>query len=249
MSDEIEQLFPRPLMGGPVEPLPPALVPSRSPMVGNHVVLEPMNAALHGAALYEASHTTDEGRAIWTYLPQGPWPDEAAYTAHLRANSSDLSKVYVALRPSSEESVCGQASYMDIEAQSGVIEIGYIWFGPQMQRTRAATEALYLMINHAMTDLGYRRMQWRCNSLNAKSRGAARRLGFRFEGIFHNHMVYKGLNRDTAWYSILDDEWPEVKSILEAWLDDANFDAEGVAKTSLLSQMQARGPSRRGQGQ
>ena len=103
------------------------------------------------------------------------------------------------------------------------------------------------MIRHAMDDLGYRRMQWRCNSLNARSRRAARRLGFRFEGIFYNHMIFKGKNSDTAWYSILDDEWPEIRAIIEAWLDDSNFDTGGVAKTSLSAQMQNRPPGRRGQ--
>ena len=128
----------------------------------------------------------------------------------------------------------------------GVIEIGHIWFGPRLARTRAATEALYLMIRHAMDDLGYRRMHWRCNAQNARSRQAARRLGFRFEGIFYNHMIFKGRNRDTAWYSILDDEWPEVRGILERWLDDGNFDAEGRALSSLAEMMSDRTPSRRG---
>ena len=118
--------------------------------------------------------------------------------------------------------------------------LGYIWFAPSMQRTRAATEALYLMLDHAMTDLRYRRMQWRCNALNERSRAAARRLGFRFEGIFHNHMVYKGLNRDTAWYSILAEEWPDVRTVLRRWLDDDNFDARGVAKHSLAAMMDTR---------
>ena len=135
---------------------------------------------------------------------------------------------------------------MDIHAGNGVIEIGYIWFSPALQRTRAATEALYLMLDHAMTTLRYRRMQWRCNALNQKSRSAARRLGFRYEGTFYNHLIYKGLNRDTAWYSILDDEWPEVKVILQTWLDTSNFGPDGLAKQSLTSLMSQRGPSHRG---
>ena len=135
---------------------------------------------------------------------------------------------------------------MDIQPGNGVIEIGYIWFAPSLQRTRAATEAMYLMLNHAMTDLRYRRMQWRCNALNAKSRAAARRLGFRYEGIFYNHLIYKGLNRDTAWYSILDDEWPDVKERLEAWLSPDNFDSTGQTNSSLSETMQSRPPSARG---
>src|SRR5215475_5021270 len=132
------------------------------------------------------------------------------------------------------------------QPENGVIEIGSIWFGLTLRRTRGATEALYLMLRHAMDDLGYRRMQWRCNALNAASRAAARRLGFRFEGIFYNHMSFKGRNRDTAWYSILDDEWPQVRALLEQWLSPSNFDQEGTARTSLAALMGQRGPSRRG---
>lgn len=139
----------------------------------------------------------------------------------------------------------GQASFLDIHAQNGVIEIGHIWFGPELQRTRGATEVLFLMIQHAMDDLGYRRMQWRCNALNAKSRTAARRLGFRFEGIFYNNLIFKGMNRDTAWYSILDDEWPEVREHMETWLAPSNFDENGRAKSSLSQVMQDRKPSTR----
>ncbi len=131
-------------------------------------------------------------------------------------------RVTYAIRCEETGLACGMASYLDIHPKAGVIEIGYIWFGPSLQRTRGGTEALYLLLDHAMTDLGYRRMQWQCNSLNAKSRAAARRLGFRFQGIFFNHMIVKGMSRDTPWYSILDDEWPEVKSHLAAWLADEN---------------------------
>src|SRR6266481_2853814 len=128
-------------------------------------------------------------------------------------------------------------------ARDGVIEIGGIWFSPTLQRTRAATEALFLLLSYAMDELRYRRMQWRCNALNDKSRNAARRLGFRFEGIFYNHMVVKDRNRDTAWYSILDGEWPEVRSIIQGWLDDENFDPDGRARRSLSAMMTQRGPS------
>jgi RimJ/RimL family protein N-acetyltransferase len=157
-----------------------------------------------------------------------------------------LDRVFYALRPLPGGTASGQASFMDIQPANGVIEIGYIWFAPALQRTRAATEAMFLMLDHAMSGLRYRRMQWRCNALNAKSRAAARRLGFRYEGIFYNHLIYKGLNRDTAWYSILDDEWPEVKQRLQDWLSPDNFDADGHAKRSLSEMMQSRLPSTRG---
>ncbi len=138
------------------------------------------------------------------------------------------------------------AGYLDVQPTQGVIEIGGIWFAPDMQRTRAATEALFLMLDYAMTDLTYRRMQWRCNALNQKSRNAAVRLGFKYEGIFYNHMIYKGLNRDTAWYSLLDTDWPEVRLILKAWLSEGNFDDDGNARDSLTELMSKRAVPTRG---
>ena len=245
MSDPKEQPFDRPLYGGPVKGLPSGLVPARTVMQGAHIQLEPLDPAVHADDLHEASHTTEDGLAIWTYLPEGPWPDRDAYRAHIRANAGMQDRIFYALRPTAGGPAAGQASFMDMHPGNGVIEIGYIWFAPSLQRTRAATEAMYLMIDHAMTDLRYRRMHWRCNALNAKPRGAANRLGFRYEGTFYNHLIFKGLNRDTAWYSILDDEWPDVKQRLEAWLADDNFDGDGVAKQSLAAMMATRPPSSR----
>ena len=132
----------------------------------------------------------------------------------------------------------------DIQPKKGVIEIGSIWFGLTLRRTRSATKSMYLMLHYAMDDLGYRRMQWRCNALNTISRGQRVGLGSAL-GFFHNHMIFKGRNRDTAWYSILDDEWPEVREIMERWLAESNFDQDGTAKTSLIALMEERGPSRR----
>lgn len=245
MSSNSESLFPRPLSGANVKSLPSGLVPARKPIHGKCVQLEPMDPAVHADDLYEASHTSEEKREIWTYLPEGPWSDLDAYTAHIRANAGMFDRIFYAIRPLPEGRAGGQASFMDMHAANGVIEIGYIWFTPALQRTRAATEALYLMLDYAMSDLRYRRMQWRCNALSSKSRNAARRLGFRFEGIFHNHMIYKGLNRDTAWYSILDDEWPEVRDVFEAWLDDENFDERGYSLNSLSGMMSQRSSSER----
>ena len=168
----------------------------------------------------------------------------ASRQAAKRAAGREAYFLYVD-RPAEGGKACGQASFLDIQPENGVIEIGSIWFGLSFRRTRGATEALYLMLRYAMDDLGYRRMQWRCNALNAASRAAARRLGFRFEGIFYNHMIFKGRNRDTAWYSILDDEWPEVRDIIEQWLAPGNFARDGAARTSLTALMAQRGPSRR----
>lgn len=179
-------------------------------------------------------------------MAYGPWPDLHSYTAAIKQQSADPNQIFFALRHKATDEVCGQASFLDINPINGVIEIGHIWFGPQLQKTRAATEALYLMIRYAMDELGYRRMQWRCNSLNADSRMAARRLGFRFEGIFYNHMIFKGKKRDTAWYSILDNERPVVRELMETWLAENNFDAEGTARTSLMAMMEHRSPDFRG---
>lgn len=243
--DDYEAIYPRPLSGEVVTNPPPALVPARIPLVGQDVTLEPQDAARHGEELFEAGHGTPEARAIWDYMTYGPWPDLGSYQATLRAQSASFDPVFFTIRCNDSGRACGQASFLDIHAQNGVIEIGHIWFSPELQRTRGATEALFLMLCYAMDELGYRRMQWRCNALNAKSRGAARRLGFRFEGIFYNNLIFKGMNRDTAWYSILDDEWPEVRARIAAWLAADNFDAEGRANTSLSAVMDAREPGER----
>ncbi len=214
-------------------------------MLGQHVVLEPQDSEKHASQLFRAGHDTEQGIRIWDYLAYGPWPNEEAYAAVIKAQSASLDPIFYAIRCLSSNKACGQATFMDINPLNGVIEIGNIWFGPELQRTRGATEALYLMIKYAMDELGYRRMQWRCNSLNARSRAAAHRLGFRFEGVFYNNLIFKGKNRDTTWYSILDDEWPEVRGILETWLDDSNFDSAGNAKTSLAEKMAHRSASTR----
>lgn len=235
MSDVTEQPFVRTPSGEPVIRTPGALVPARTPLIGRHIRLELLNPERHATALYQASHGSDAARLVWDYLPAGPWSDAAAFTAWLRTQAALFDRVAFALCPTQTSVATGMASYLDIHPLDGVIEIGSIWFAPALQRTRAATEALLLLLTYAMDELGYRRMQWRCNALNAKSRSAARRLGFRFEGVFYNHMVVKGRNRDTAWYSILDEEWPELREIISTWLDDANFDADGAPRRSLAA--------------
>lgn len=245
MDDTPEQPYPRPLSGEPIARVPSGLPPARTPLVGRHIRLEPLNPAVHASELYQGGHGSDEALRIWDYLPWGPWTDEAGFAQWLRAQAALFERVWFAFRPTDTGTAAGMATFMDIHPADGVIEIGGIWFAPWLQRTRAATEALFLMLAYAMDDLGYRRMQWRCNSLNVKSRNAARRLGFRFEGVFYNAQIVKGRNRDTAWYSILDDEWPEVRGIIQTWLDDGNFDAGGRAHRSLSGMMQLRSPSRR----
>ena len=244
-TTDLEQIHPRPLSGEIVKNLPSGLVPARMPLVGQLVTLEPQDASRHAVELFEASHSTADALKIWDHLTYGPWPSVEQYAATIRSQSASLDPVFYAIRSNETGRACGQASFLDIHAENGVTEIGHIWFGPELQRTRAATEALFLMLCNAMDDQKYRRMQWRCNALNAKSRKAAQRLGFRFEGIFYNHLIFKGMNRDTAWYSILDDEWPEVKEKIGSWLADSNFKANGQARTSLFEMMQSRTPSTR----
>lgn len=245
LTEQTEPIYPRPLSGEPVNPLPPALVPPRTVLRGSRVTLEPQDAERHAAELYESSHSTPEGLAIWNYLTYGPWKSVEDYRGTLRAQTASFDPIFYTIRSNESGRACGQASFLDIHAANGVIEIGHIWFGPALQRNPGGTEALFLMLCHSMDDLGYRRMQWRCNALNERSRAAARRLGFRFEGIFYNNLIFKGKNRDTAWYSILDDEWPEVRSRIATWLDPANFDDNNRPKTSLAEAMKSRSESTR----
>ena len=224
--------FPRRVNGDPVT-APPGLIPARTALIGAEVRLEPLDPARHAEALYRASHATEAALRIWDYLAYGPFSTEDAFRTYLRDFAAAFDPIFYAICRSDTGEPAGVASFLDIQPKTGVIEIGHIWFSPALQRTRAATEALFLMLACAMDDLGYRRMQWRCNAQNANSRAAARRLGFRFEGIWFNHLVFKGRNRDTAWYSILDTEWPAVREAISAWLDPTNFDAAGGAKRSL----------------
>lgn len=235
-----ETAFEREIRGETVRHPPSGLIPARRVIEGQTVVLEPLDPAVHGAALYKASHGSDAALDIWTYLPWGPWESEAGFMTHMAANAASFEYIWYAFRHKESGHIKGMACYLDVQPAQGVIEIGGIWFAPDMQRTRAATEALFLMLAYAMTDLRYRRMQWRCNAPNQKSRNAALRLGFKYEGIFYNHMIFKGKNRDTAWYSILDSDWPEVRKTITAWLRNDNFDGGGMAQSSLSGNMSRR---------
>ncbi len=217
----------------PVVPLPPALWPARVVHEGRYARVEPLDIRLHAEELYTASHSGEAALRIWDYLSSGPYPNEVAFQTYLRDCSASADPVFFALLDSTTGRASGMASYLNIHPKAGTIEIGHIWFSPALQRSPAATEALYLLLRHALDDLGYRRMEWKCNALNQASRRAAVRLGFSFEGIFYQHMIVKGRNRDTAWFSILDSEWPPLRANFEAWLSPANFDEAGRQRTSL----------------
>ncbi|HXB64941.1 MAG TPA: GNAT family protein [Solirubrobacteraceae bacterium] len=210
-----------PLDWTPVEP------PARIALRGAHVLVRPVDAAGDAQPLYSVSHPPDGDPAVWTYLPDGPYRSAEHLREMLSWSQTSTDPLYFALAPLPEERALGIASYLRITPEFGVIEIGHILLGAPLQRTTAATEAIFLLMGHAFDDLGYRRVEWKCNALNAPSRRAAQRLGFTFEGVFRKHQVVKGRNRDTAWYAITDEQWPTIRAGFQAWLAPANFDAHG----------------------
>lgn len=210
----------------------PASCPRREPLAGRWVSLEPLDAGCHADALYRASHGPEADPLLWLYLGNGPFERLEEYRAWIEQQSASPDPLFFAVVPTGGEAA-GQTSYMRIDPANGVIEIGHIWFGTSMRRTRAATEAIYLMARHAFDDLGYRRLEWKCNDRNMRSRQAAARYGFVYEGTFRNAVVVRDRNRDTAWYSITAEEWPEVRQAFETWLADNNFDANGRQRRSL----------------
>lgn len=211
----------------------PAPLPAREPLRGTHVLVRPLDPDRDTPALYAASHPPDGDPAVWTYLAEGPYQDAGEMRRALLAQTGSEDPLFFSVIPQPGGEPAGVASYMRITPQFGVIEIGGIWFGPGLQRTTAATEAIYLLARHALDDLGYRRLEWKCNALNEASRRAAVRFGFTFEGVFRNHMVLKARNRDTAWYAIIDSDWPQIKSRFERWLAPQNFDTSGRQRQPL----------------
>jgi len=210
--------------------------PARTAIEGQRVRLEPLDPARHAADLFAAAQGDD---ALWDYLPYGPFADVPALTAHLEQQAASADPLFYAVVV--DGAAVGIVSYLRIEPVHGCIEIGHIWFGAPLQRTAAATETIQVLGRHVFDDLGYRRLEWKCDAANARSRRAAERLGFTFEGVFRQHMIVKGRNRDTAWYSILDGEWPAVNAGFDAWLAAENFDAAGRQRRTLA---QLRGPER-----
>lgn len=217
-------------LGQPVGfPLPdwtPRPLPPRTPMTGRFCRVEPLDTDRHAAQLFDACALDAEGRN-WTYLGYGPFADIDAYRAWMMGAVAGSDPLFHAVVDGATGRAVGVASYLRIDRGSGVIEVGHLNFSPLMQRSPVATEAMALMMRRAFDELGYRRYEWKCDSLNAPSRAAAERLGFTYEGTFRQAIVYKGRNRDTAWYSITDRDWPAIRAAFDAWLDPANFDADG----------------------
>ena len=207
-------------------------VPTVAPVTlrGRTVTLEPLDAERHAAGLWQAVQGHDD---LWTWLFDGPFATEAALRQSLEEKQAGKSAVFLAIIPNETAKAAGYASFMRIEPAHGVVEVGNILLSPILQRTTAATEAMYLMARHIFDDLAYRRYEWKCNAQNQPSRRAAQRLGFTYEGIFRQHLVVKDSNRDTAWFSMLDHEWPARKQAFESWLSPANFDESGNQRQPL----------------
>lgn len=200
-------------------------------MSGRYCRVEPIDLDRHAAELHEANLRDPGGRAF-TYLSAGPFDTFAAYRIWLESSCLGNDPLFHAIVDAGSGKAVGVASHMRIDAKNGVIEVGNLNFSPLLQRTRAATEAMYLMMQRAF-ELGYRRYEWKCDALNAASRAAAQRLGFSYEGIFRQAVVYKGRNRDTAWYAMIDSEWPQLEAAFTRWLAPENFDAEGRQRLRL----------------
>lgn len=214
---------------GPEVDATPRPLPARVRIKGQYAELEPLHLR-HVADLWRAAQGAEES---WAYLGYGPFATEAAMRNHVADMASQHDPMAWAVRPVATGVVTGWLTLMDIQPRNAAIELGHIWFGPAMQRTRASTEAMHLLLKHAADDLGYRRLVWKCNALNAPSRRAAARLGFVYEGTLRAHMVVKGRLRDTAFYSMLPEEWAAARARIAAWLHPSNFAPDGTALTSL----------------
>ena len=198
--------------------------PVRAPIEGRYTRLEPLDAAKHGPSIWREVAGHD---VVWTYLGYGPFPDEATFLDWLKGRAELVDPLYYAVVDVKTGEALGVITLMEQRPAVGVIEVGHIFFSPALQRTPIATEAIALAGRHVFDDLGYRRFEWKCDALNAPSRAAALRYGFQFEGVFRQHLIVKGRNRDTAWFGMTDGDWPKVKAAFDTWLEPQNFDADG----------------------
>ena len=222
-----------PPVGAVVDPLPAGSTPDMRPLHGLWMMLEPVSATRHAKSLYESFADSDPDGRVWTYLGYGPWQSFEQFATWLREREASRDPWFYAFVNRHTGKAVGMGSFMRCDAPNGVIEIGHIWMSPGLQKTREATESIFLMIRHCFDDLGVRRLEWKCDALNAPSRKAAERFGFTFEGIFRQHLIVKGRNRDTAWYAMLDKDWPRFRKAFETWLSPDNFNAKGEQKAKL----------------
>ncbi|HEM5083182.1 TPA: GNAT family N-acetyltransferase [Streptococcus suis] len=220
-------------MGFPLPNHTTGAFPNISILEGKTVRLEKLN--LHHADDLYQFYGPNAKKSDWTYLPIEPFADRDSFQAYFQKMIASFDPYYLAIVDKTTNQAIGSFALMRIDPTNRVIEVGWVLFSPQLQRTRQATEAHYLLMNYVFEELGYRRYEWKCDSLNQASQAAAKRLGFTYEGTFRQALVYKGRNRDTAWFSLLDHEWPDRKLALENWLKDSNFDELGQQKQSLSS--------------
>lgn len=207
----------------------PPLAPEGAALVGTHVVLERLDPDLHAADLHRAFTGYD---ALWDYMPYGPFTSAAAYHRWAKEMAAQNDPHFYVLRNVATGHCGGVASFLRITPTAGSIEVGHICISPELQKTVHATEAMFLMMQWAF-EAGYRRYEWKCNAANMASRRAAQRFGFSYEGIFRQAAVIKGRNRDTAWFSVIDSEWPALREAFSAWLAPSNFGADGRQRESL----------------
>ncbi|MDD9858032.1 MAG: GNAT family protein [Gammaproteobacteria bacterium] len=218
-------------LGEIVENWSPPPRPHRRAMAGRYCTVEPLSIEKHSADLFAANRRDHENR-IWVYLPYGPFDTPGAYQKWLADACLGDDPLFFSIIDRRTGRAAGVASYLRIDPAAGSIEVGHINYSPALQHTAAATEAMYLMMENAFA-LGYRRYEWKCHALNARSRAAAMRLGFTFEGVFRQAAVSKGRNRDTAWYAVIDQEWAALEKAFQTWLAADNFDDDGVQRESL----------------
>lgn len=225
-------------IGAPLPDWTPRPLPTAETLEGAYCRLERLSAERHADDLFAAYRTAPDGRD-WTYLFIGPFDDPQVFRRYIETAALSADPRHYAVIDKKTGKAVGTLSLMRIEPNYGVIEVGAVVFSPLLKRTPISTEAQFLLMAYAFDELGYRRYEWKCDSLNAPSRAAAERLGFKFEGVFRQAVVYKGRSRDTAWFSILDKEWPALKQAFNAWLAAENFDEQGRQRASL-SDLQKR---------
>ena len=209
-----------------------AKLPSKKKLVGNYTVLEPLLIKKHSIDLFK-NFSKDKKGIDWIYMPQGPFKNEISLKKYLKNKNLTGNPFFYTIYSKRLKTFCGLASYLRIKPQVGTIEVGYITYAKNLQRTVEGTEAMYLMMKNVFDDLGYRRYEWKCDNLNSKSKKAALRLGFKYEGLFRQATIYKKRNRDTAWFSIIDKEWKRYKKSYKLYLKRSNFNTKFIQKEKL----------------
>lgn len=214
------------VLGQFIENWKPCQRPSHAPIQGNYCILEPLEINQYAGKLFEVLNINNRGES-WTYLPYGPFNSLNQFKDCLEKIQSDCDTLLYVISDNKTKEIVGMVGYMRMNPTHGVIEIGHVHFSALIKQTTLATETIYLLLKRVFDQYGYRRCEWKCNHLNEPSRKAAKRFGFTFEGIFRQNFVYKNRNRDTAWFSMLDNEWPALKHRFETWLNPSNFSADG----------------------